>query len=287
MKQHSLYQKHDFDTAFTTLYRIYKKNFLPLFLLSLAGMLIVYLFAFSLGPYQIPSEAIPDPGAAEIAHFLKLFLLILVVGLLVYTFVYLGILYFVYRKQEHDTRHAWSVFAEAARKYYWQFLLLVILVSLIFIVGSVIGVLIFFVGILLAMAYLGVSLYVAGPAMILENKGPADAIGRSFSLTHKDFWMSLGLVFVLFVIAMVLQFVLIAIVSMPGAIVFISSGVASGGDLSQWFASDLSTFWTGFGLISMIMNSAVSALVMPLMPIFSMILYYRLRYMENEAGQRG
>jgi hypothetical protein len=286
IQQHRLYQNHDFDTAFSTLYRVYKKNFLPLFLLSLAGTLIVYLFAFLLGPYQIPSEAIPDPGPGDIAHFVSLFLLILVVGLLVYTFVYLGIMYLVYRQQEDDPRHAWSIFAEAARKYYFRFLLLVILVSLIFIVGSVIGLLIFFVGIILALAYLGVSLYVAGPALIVENTGPGDAIWRSFSLSHKDFWMSLGLVLVLLVITMVIQFVLLAIVSLPGAVIFIS-GMVSGGDVSNWFASDFSSLWTGFGVIAMVLNSAVSALVMPLMPVFSMILYYRLRYTENKPGQQG
>jgi len=286
IKNHSLYQNHDFDTAFSTLYRVYKKNFLPLFLFSLAGMLMVYLFAFILGPYQIPSKAIPDPGPEDIAHFLKLFSLILVVGLLVYTFIYLGILYLVYRQQDDDTRNAWSIFAEAARKYYFRFLLLVVLVSLVFIVGSVIGLLIFFVGTLLAMAYLGVSLYVAGPALIVENASPGDAIWRSFTLTHKDFWVSLGLVIVLFVITLVIQFVLMAIVSLPGAIVFIFQ-VASEGGASGWLSPDISSFWTSFGGIGIILNSAVSALVMPLMPIFAMILYYRLRYRENETSQQG
>jgi len=286
INEHELYRNHDFDTAFGALYRIYKKNFWPLFLLSLAGTLIVYLFAFSFGPYQIPSQAIPDPGPGDIAHFLTLFSLILVVGLLVYTFVYLAILYWVYRRQEKETRSAWSVFAEAARKYYFRFLLLVILVSLIFIVGSVIGLLIFFIGIILALAYLGVSLYVAGPALIVENASPGDAIWRSFTLTHKDFWMSLGLVVVLFVITVVIQFVLMALVALPGAIVFISQ-VASEGGASGWLSPDISSFWSGFGVIGIILNSAVSALVMPLMPIFAMILYYRLRYHENETSQQG
>ncbi|HKL38676.1 MAG TPA: hypothetical protein VJ876_07245 [Bacteroidales bacterium] len=60
--------------------------------------------------------------------------------------------------------------------------------------------------------------------------------------------------------------ILMALVLLSGPLVF-TSKLAAGGDASSWLAIDYSSFWMGFGFIGMNLNSAVNALVMPLLRV--------------------
>jgi hypothetical protein len=80
---------------------------------------------------------------------------------------------------------------------------------------------------------------------------------------------------------MLIQFILTAIVSLPGAVVFLSK-LLSGGELTEVIGTGGFPGLWGWGLTGIFFSSLVSALVLPLTPIFSVILYYKLKYVENE-----
>jgi hypothetical protein len=280
LSQHKLYRNHDFDSAFSELYDIYKRNFLPLFLLSLAGNVILNLLFYYLGKRYMDWTSIAGEGLHFPDGFFSALLLMMLAALLIYTFLYLAMVCYVLRKQQGEGSSAIRLFGQSGR-YFFRYLLLVVLVSLIIGAGTVLGILALVVGSLLALVYLTVSLFVAGPALVHENIDAGSAVGRSFVLTHRDFWMSLGLVVVLYLIIMLIQFILTAIVSLPGAVVFLSK-LLSGGELTEVIGTGGFPGLWGWGLTGIFFSSLVSALVLPLTPIFSVILYYKLKYVENE-----
>lgn len=280
LTSHRLYRDHDFDTAFSELYGIYKRNFWSLFLLSLAGILILHLLFYYVGIQHMDFSGMAAEEFEPPRGFVSNILLVMLAGLLIYTFLNLAITWFVFRRQEDRDEPALNIFGQAAGKYYFRFLLLLILVSLILIAGIMLGVFALIIGSLLAAIYLGTSLFVSAPALVIERIGPGDAVARSFVLTHRDFWMTLGLVVVLYLIIMLIQFILTAIVSLPGAVAFISKLVSTG-DGSELIASGQLSGLFGWGLAGVILIGIVRALALPLAPIFAVILYYKLKHQED------
>lgn len=86
-----------------------------------------------------------------------------------------------------------------------------------FILGILIA--IGFVMCLLPGIYLGISLSMVIPVMIMENKGFADSFSRSFDLTHKQWWWTFLIIFVYIILA----YMFMLILSLPGIILGIGS----------------------------------------------------------------
>jgi len=131
LTHHRLYRDHEFDTAFSELYGIYKRNFWPLFLLSLAGTLILHLLFYYVGMQHMDFSGIAAEAFEPSRGFVTNMLIMMLDGLLIYTFLNLAITWFVFRRQVNLDEPAFSIFGQAAGKYYFRFLLLLILVSLI------------------------------------------------------------------------------------------------------------------------------------------------------------
>jgi hypothetical protein len=72
---------------------------------------------------------------------------------------------------------------------------------------------------LLPGVYLGISLCLIYTIMIFEGKGMGDAFSRSFGLTKQDWWVTLGIVFISYIIVYVISLIL----SIPGMIMGVTS----------------------------------------------------------------
>ena len=96
------------------------------------------------------------------------------------------------------------------------------------------------------------------PALVVENKGPVQAMGRSFELVRKRFWPVLGAValsyLVYFVVSQVIGFI-------TSAATFTGTATPTGGDI-----------W-----ISVIGSTITSVLVLPFMAAVFIVLYFDLR----------
>jgi hypothetical protein len=96
------------------------------------------------------------------------------------------------------------------------------------------------------------------PALVVENKGPIQAMGRSFELVRKRFWPVLGAV----ALSYLVYFVVSQVISLiTGAATFTGADTPTGGDL-----------W-----VSAIGSTITSVLVLPFMAAVFIVLYFDLR----------
>ena len=102
----------------------------------------------------------------------------------------------------------------------------------------------------------------------------------SNSLTHKDFWPTIG-VFVLFILIMILiSFIVSALIAIPFVIMFFGNLKETGSFLE---ALNFQTYDIGIWIV--VVNSIVSALTYPLYAILSVVLYFKLKCTEDQTSQ--
>ncbi|MEE4198317.1 MAG: hypothetical protein V2I54_11785, partial [Bacteroidales bacterium] len=104
-----------------------------------------------------------------------------------------------------------------------------------------------------------------------------EAIGRTFSLCHKDFWSTLGSMVLFILIMILISIVVSALMSIPFVILFFDQWGETGNIIEalNWQRYDI-----GVGYV--IINSIVAALVYPLYAIFSVALYLKLKFKEDQ-----
>jgi hypothetical protein len=103
-------------------------------------------------------------------------------------------------------------------------------------------------------------------------------IGRTFALTHRNFWPNMGWVSVFIIIMILVSVILSAIILLPFTGGFLKS-IMNPGDPSKMM--DIAT-----NPIYLILASGVSALTFPLLPVLSCILYFNGRASEEQIPQQ-
>ena len=281
---HDLFKKHDFDTIFSELYNLYRKNFLTLFIYSLIGILILQLGIVWLGFNKAEMLTIMQDNYSQPSmDYVGTLLLIVLGSLIIYTLIHVFITYFIMARQENPSITPLEALGASIRKYLINYLILVIIIILMMVIGAIVGVLALIIGSFLAVLYLGTSLFISGTILIAENTNPFDSISRSFKLSHKDFWYTLGLVVVFVLILFVINLILSAIIAIPGAVVFFQK-IFSADNVSNLTSAGMSEFYN-FGIIAVILSSIINALIVPLTPLFAILVYYRLRFIEKENSE--
>jgi hypothetical protein len=141
-------------------------------------------------------------------------------------------------------------------------------------IAIVLGVFVLIVGAFFAMLYV-VTLYLfILPVMMAEGTNIGSTISRTFTLTHKRFWSNLGWVAVFIIFVLVISVIFSGIILLPFTGSFIKS-ITNPGDTTT--AADMTT-----NPLFIILSAIVSALTLPLMPIFSCILYFNGKAREEQ-----
>jgi len=154
-----------------------------------------------------------------------------------------------------------------------------LLSGIIVTLGTVAGIFIFIIGFLIALAYLGTVLFPGAAIVVAEEKNALEAIRRAFVLVHKDFWPTLGAM-VLFVIMMILiSIVVSALMSVPFVIIFFDNWSETGNIFESFKMQNYDV-----GMWTVLLNSLVSALTYPFYAIFSVVLYFKLKYKEDQES---
>lgn len=102
-------------------------------------------------------------------------------------------------------------------------------------------------------------------------------MSRAFSLTHKDFWVNLGIFVVFILILIILSIVVNFLISLPIALL-LSDSLKETGSIFEAF--NLRTYDLGIWLV--VINSVAAAIVYPLYSILSFVMYIRLKYNEDQ-----
>ena len=218
----------------------------------------------------------------EIGGFLGKLFLILLVMFIGYAILYLFIHYFVIHKYADPEKSHLSMFGDAVSKFALPYLLVIIIVILILTVSMTIGIFLLIIGMFVALCYFGTIFLPVTPILIVEKTDPISTISRSFKLGHLDFWPTLGALIVMYIVIMVASMILGAITMAPFAVDFLKLlNPNTVMDMLDSGESLFSFMTPGFILVSSITN----AITFPIIPIFAVLVYFKLKYREDQQDK--
>jgi len=261
LNTHPLYRKHNLDSAMGSLWDFYKQRFLPLFIASFIISLIIQ-YASSLINFQELTTTTDPMIVLEKIRSLALPLLgISVVNLLLNAILQYYVLY-----NPIDRSTGFLASAMKTMKYLIPYFIIMILLAVIASFAIIIGIILLVIGVVFSVVYV-MSLYLLIlPVLMVEGTNIGHVISRVFSLLHRSFWPTIGWVSVFIILMLVISIVTSGIVLIPFTGTFIK------GVMNPAEASDLVTL--ARNPLYIILSALAGALVVPIVPIFSCILYF-------------
>lgn len=266
---HPLYRKHNIDSVMSSLWEFYKNKFLSLFIISLVMSLVIQYASTMVNFKELTTVTDPQVMLEKINDFLVPIIIISLINLLFSTILQYYILY-----NPLSTENNIFISALKSLRYFIPYLIIMLLLAITGSIAIALGLLALVVGAFLAVLYI-VTLYLfILPIMMVEGTNIFDTIGRTFKLAHKNFWVNIGWVAVFLIILIVISVIFSAIILLPFTGDFVKTIInpQEGTTLLEDTTSPL----------FIILSAIVSALTLPLMPIFATILYFNSRANEEQ-----
>jgi hypothetical protein len=267
---HPLYRKHNIDSAMNSLWEFYKKRFLSLFIMSLVMSLVIQYASTMVNVKELSSITDPVVLLGKIKDLLVPILIISLINLLFTTILQ----YYIIFNPVNSTN---TVFVSIIRslRYFIPYLIIMILLAFAGTIAIILGIFVLIVGAFFAMLYV-VTLYLfILPVMMVEGTNIGSTITRTITLTHRRIWSNLGWVSVFIIIVVVISVIFSGIILLPFTGSFIKT-ITNPEDASK--ALDITT-----NPLFVILSAIVSALTLPLMPIFACILYFNGKAGEDQV----
>ncbi len=272
------YQEMTLELIFNNTIEIYRKYFGWLFFYSFLFLVILNSLSGVLlaGKLDNLEQLAEHPKQLEqIFGSLSLYMIVVWLG---YSLIYLFLHYFIIGKYLYPEKSHATLFMESIRKYYLKYLLVIFLVFMIITLGTMAGLLALIIGAFVAAIFLGTSLFPVTPILIMENMGVGETIHRSFSLVLKDFWHVMGYLIVFYLIIILFSLIFSALSMAPYASGFFSNIFHPLADEMQQTSG---TFQLLHQPLYILLNSFLDALLLPLTPIFSVLIYFHLKHKED------
>ncbi len=280
-KSNKLYKKMDSDTVISETFKQYKEHFISLFMISFITNIILFFPAYYFKLFD--HEIYLNQDLSIIKQFIINVFIFLVIALLIYTLSNAIICNYIY-KAGYKKVSLSNIINESIVKYYLKFLVTIILASIILSFGTGISVIFIFIGIFIALLYLGTVLIPAGSCVIIENLNPFEAINRSFILSHRDFWGALGALLLLVILFIILAIVVSMITLLPFAFEVFAE-LSKGYNLLDIIQNE-ELFETKITTVGIFMNIIFSSFTFPIFPIFSVVLYFKLKHKEDNLESK-
>ena len=269
IKEHPLYKKYTLDNVMSSLWEFYKKNFLVLFLTSFFLFIITHLLMLKFNLTELQNYSDPMEVLENLRGMIVPIIIISIISLYVTTVLQY---YVICKPIDNDTTILLSTYKSL--RYFIPYLIIIILLSFFGSFALALGLLVFIVGIFFAAIYIATLYLFFLPVLIVEGTDIGHAIARTFSLVHKRFWVNIGWVAVFIVIIMVISVILSGIILIPFSGNFLKI-IANPEE-----ASSIMTFASN--PLYIVLSAAANALCLPALPIFSSILYFHGRAMDEE-----
>jgi hypothetical protein len=270
INNHPLYKNHNMDSAMSSLWDFYKKRFLVLFAISFAMSLVIqYLSAF-INIQELSS--LTDP--AEIFNRMKEMLVpILIISLVNLLFNAVLQYWVIFNPLDRSI----NIFVSAMRsvRYFIPYIIIMILLAFAGSIAIVLGIFLLIVGAFFAFLYIMTLYLFILPVMMLEGPNIGNTVRRTFSLTHKNFWPNLGWVAVFLLILIVISLLASAVILLPFTGNFLKT-ILNPGEASSITSLPQNPLF-------IIFSAVAGALTLPLIPLFSCILYFNGRAKEDMA----
>jgi hypothetical protein len=268
---HPLYRKHNLDSAMSTLWDFYKKHFVSLFIISLVMSLIIQ-YATTLANFKdLQNTTDPMVMLEKIREMIVPILIISLINLLFTNILQYYILY-----NPLNSKNNIFVSALKSLKYFIPYLIIMILLAFAGGIAIILGLFVLIVGAFFAFLYVMTVYLFILPVLMVEGPNIANTISRTFKLVHKNFWANIGWVAVFIIILIVISIIFSAIILLPFTGDFIKTilNPQSGSNLVNDTTNPL----------FIILSAVVSALTLPLMPIFAGILYFNGKASEEQVN---
>ncbi len=269
---HPLYGRHNLDSAMSSLWEFYKTKFLSLFIIS---------FIMSLGLQYSSSfvnlqelSGITDP-AAIFAKMRELMVPVLIISLINILFTAILQYYIIYSPLDGDV----NIFVSALKslKYFLPYLVVLILLVFAGSIAIVLGLFVLVVGAFFSVLYIMTIYLFILPIMMVEDANIGSTISRTVTLAHRNFWANIGWVAVFLILLIVISIISSGIVLLPFTGNFIKT-ITNPGDASQLAGLTKNPLF-------MILSAMAGALTLPLVPIFSCVLYFNGKAREDQLRQ--
>lgn len=276
ISNHPLYKKHNIDSAMSSFWDFYKSNFLFLFLVSFIMSLIAQYASSYMNIKELQSitadlKTITDPivMVEKLRPFFIPMLIVSILGLLSTTILHYLILV---KPLESDSSIVVSIIKSL--KYFIPYLIIIIILAFFGSLVFVLGIMVFLVGVIFSILYIMMISFFILPVLMSEGNNIGNTIVRTARLSHRNFWNNLGWSAVFIILFIIVSLVLSNIILLPFAGNFMKS-IINPEDAGK-LVVDLAT-----NPLYFILSSVVSAVTLPLMPIFGFIIYFNGRARED------
>jgi hypothetical protein len=267
---HPLYRKHNIDSAMSSLWEFYKNRFLSLFIMSLVMSFVIQYASTFVNMKDLTSITDPMLLLEKIRGLLLPILIVSLINLLFSTILQYYIIY-------NPVSAGNSIFVSIVKslKYYIPYLIIMVLLAFAGSIAIILGVFVLIIGAFFAMLYVMTLYLFILPIMMVEGINIGSTISRTIALTHRNFWSNIGWVAVFIIIMLVISVIFSGIILLPftGSFVKTIANPENAAKLTDVTSNPL----------YIILSAMVSALILPLMPIFACILYFNAKAGEEQT----
>lgn len=264
---HPLYKRHNIDSVMNSLWEFYKKKFLILFIVSLVMSLVIQYASTLVNMKDLSSITDPMVLLEKIKGLLIPILIISLINLLFTTILQYYVIF-----NPIDSENTIFTSIVKSLKYFIPYLIIMVLLAFAGSIAIVLGIFVLIVGAFFAMLYVVTIYLFILPIMMVEGINISSTITRTIALTHRHFWTNIGWVAIFIIVMLVISVIFSGIILLPFSGSFIKT-IVNPGDASKLV--DVTT-----NPLFIILSAIVSALTLPLMPIFACILYF-----NGKAGE--
>lgn len=265
---HPLYKKHTLDTLMSSLWGFYTSKFLVLFITSLVfslGMQMLML-KFNFNDFLSTTDPIQmiEKIKAMIWPIIGMSVISLILNLILQYYI-------IYNPVNENINIFNSIYKSLL--YLLPYIIISIILGFLASFAMLLGLLVFIVGILFSIVYImNIFLFVL-PVLMAEGPNIGNAIGRIFTLSHRNFWTNIGWVAVFLIILIVISMVLSTILLIPftGSFMKVLNNPEEVGNAFNFITNP---WYLG-------LSALISALYTPLIPIFAAILYFNGKAREE------
>ncbi|MCG8410644.1 MAG: hypothetical protein MI739_05085 [Bacteroidales bacterium] len=279
IKKHSLYKTMEFDDILSNVYNVYRKNFWKLFLFCFLGVFLFQFLSYQLGFSQFQGVSDPNEMYDILMSLRGKIGILIVLNFSIYGLLNVFIVNFLIKKEFDSKLHFGNLLIDTVKKYWIHAVFFMFLSGLMVVLGMIFGVIAFIVGMFLALIYLLVVVTPGITIIVAEAKNAIEAIGRCFILVHKDFWKSVGVCVVCFLVVILLSLILTGITSAS----YVFSLLSETNNSESLMEAMQQAGGVGWGTI--IINSIFSIIIYPIFPILSFVMYFNLRHKEDSLQE--
>lgn len=266
---HPLYRIHNLDSAMNTIWEYYKKNFIPIFFISLAMSLVIQFISSSINIKELQTITDPMVLLEAIKGYMVPILIVSLINLLFTTILQYYILF-----KPINTEYDFMNSLLKSMKYFIPYLIIMVLLAFAGSLALLLGLLVLVIGVFFSILYIMTIYLFILPVMMVEETNIGNTITRTLFLAHKNFWLNIGWVAVFLIILIVISVILSGIILIPFTGSFVKTLV------NPQEASELVDVTTK--PLFIILSALISALTMPLLPIFSCVLYFNGKAREEK-----